>query len=265
MYESLVAGVPPIPPTSADLATLRAHCRVDSSDPDAALLLPVYLQAARGMAGSYLKQTFYETQYTLVRDVLPSRGGPFPTGAPAHAAFWNRVGFPASLDGWFRVFNPPLISVDSIEYLDTSGNRQTLPPSSYAVTPGFPGRIAPAFGKLWPLSLPQIGAVTLKYTCGYGTTTTTVTIAGGTTTTVAVTTGPGFATPLTTTTTAATVPTDVAGTTVVANVPFQVQAAVLLHAAHLYRNREAVAEAAMSPLPMGVRDLLDSANRGYHR
>jgi hypothetical protein len=265
MYESLVASVPPVPPTSADLAMLKAHCRVDSSDPDAALLLPVYLQAARGRANSYLKQTFYETSYTLVRDTLPSRGSPFPTGAPAHAAFWNRVGFPGSLDGFFRIFNPPLISIDSVEYLDTNGHSQTLPPTAYAVTPGFPGRIAPAYGQLWPLSLPQIGAVTIKYTCGYGSTTTTVTIASGTTTTVAVTTGPGFDPPLTTTTTAATVSTDVAGTTVVANVPFAIQAAVLLHAASLYRNREAVTEGALTPLPMGVKDLLDSANRGYHR
>lgn len=265
MYESLVAVVPPIPPTSTDLLALRAHCRVDQSDPDAALLLPIYLQAARAWASSYLKQTFYETSYTLIRDTLPGRMNGFWTGAPAHLQFWNRISGSTGPDSFFRVLNPPLISVDSIEYLDPEGNLQTMDSSLYTVVPGFPGRIAPSYATIWPLTLPQIGAVTLNYTCGYGSTTTTVSLADGTTTTTAVTTGPGFSTPLTTTTTASTVDGDTAGVSITPNVPFNVQAAVLLWAAHLYRNREAVVDGTMNEMPLGVRSLLNSASKGYYR
>jgi hypothetical protein len=266
MYESLIATSPPVAPTAADILTLKAHCRVDASDATEDANLALYLQAARTAASGYLKQTLYQTSYTLVRDLLPTRGGfGFGTGAPAHAAFWNRTVSPYSLEGFFKVLNPPLISVESIQYLDTSGVSQVLDPGLYSVVPAFPGRIAPSYGKVWPLTLPQIGAVTLRYTCGYGTTTTTVTIAGGTTTTTSVTNGPGLATPLTTTTAAPTLPTDVTRTTTVTNVPFPIQAGILLWAGSLFRNREAVTEGVMSPLPMGVKELFQTANRGYYR
>jgi hypothetical protein len=265
MYESLIAQAPPIAPSSADLAILAAHCRVDASDTQASLLLPCYLQAARAAANSYLKQTFYTTSYTLVRDLLPSKAINGPTASAGFNAFLNSSVYPYTLDSIFRILNPPLISVDSITYLDTSGTEQTLDTSFYVYVPGFPGRIAPAYGKIWPFTLPQLGSVTIKYTCGYGSTSTVVTIADGTTTTTATTTGPGFTKPLVVSTTAATVASDVAGTTVVTNVPPAVTAGVLLWAGSLFMNREAVSEGVLSPIPYGVKELFDSANRGYYR
>jgi len=266
MYESLIVTSVPAPPTPAALATLRAHCRVDAPDPAEDLLLALYFSAATASASAYLKQTLgAATSYRLTRDLLPTGALSGPTGSVAFNAFLNSSVYPYTLDSVFRILKPPLISVDAIRYLDTSGAPRTLDPGSYASVPGFPGRIAPAYGKVWPFTLPQIGGVTIDYTCGYGTTTTTVSVAGGITTTTRVVTGPGLATPIAATTTAPTAAADVTGVTVADNTPFPAQAAILLWAANLYRNREAVTEGVLSPMPYGVKELLDSCNRGYYR
>lgn len=76
----------------------------------------------------------------------------------------------------------PVASIDSIKYLDMARNWQTI------TLPGTPGqtstasyeqkfalaldgvvaRLSPAFGYIWPIALPQIGAVQITYTAGYG-------------------------------------------------------------------------------------------------
>ena len=265
MYESLVQTSAPAAPTAATLATLKAHCRVDASDTTEDALLLTYYQAAAAAAGSYMKQTLANTSYQLTRDLLPTRALSGPTGSAAFNTFLNSSVYPYTLDSVFRILNPPLISIDSIHYLDTSGTLQTLPSNFYTSVPGFPGRVAPAYGKIWPFTLPQVGSVQINYTCGYGTQTTTVAISGGVTTTTTVLAGPGLATPITTTTTAATVSADVAGTTVADRTPFPIQAGILLWSASLYRNREAVTEGVLSPMPFGIKQLFDSCNKGFYR
>ena len=68
----------------------------------------------------------------------------------------------------------PVQSVDSIVYTAMDGSTQTI------ATPGMPGyavdlsgqvaRMTPAFGQVWPIPMPQIGAVQINYTAGYGNT-----------------------------------------------------------------------------------------------
>jgi hypothetical protein len=66
---------------------------------------------------------------------------------------------------------PPLVSVQSIQYVDIGGTLQSLnvSPSADLVTisTGTPGQIAPAFGTFFPLTRPQLSAVNITYTCGY--------------------------------------------------------------------------------------------------
>lgn len=62
----------------------------------------------------------------------------------------------------------PLVSVESIAYLDQAGTQQTLAVENYDVTTGLQGRIDPAFGVGWPAT--QKGnrkSVTVNYTAGY--------------------------------------------------------------------------------------------------
>lgn len=63
----------------------------------------------------------------------------------------------------------PVVSVDSIDYLDTARTPRTMPATDYTVDLyGSPARITPQFGKIWPIPLPEINAVKITFTTGYG-------------------------------------------------------------------------------------------------
>jgi uncharacterized phiE125 gp8 family phage protein len=92
---------------------------------------------------------------------------------------WNYVldGFPR--EGYIELPKPPLISVTSVQYVDTQGVTQTWPSSKYLVqAPAGPraarGRLALPFASVWPITLRQMGAVTVQFVCGYGNAPTTV-------------------------------------------------------------------------------------------
>src|SRR5438045_4688762 len=84
---------------------------------------------------------------------------------------WKRNGFPAC--GWLEFPYPPLQSVQFVKYLDTAGVLQTLTKDvDYVVSaPGGEkparGRIARAANTVWPATLDQIEAVTIRFVCGY--------------------------------------------------------------------------------------------------
>lgn len=70
----------------------------------------------------------------------------------------------------FKIPLPPLQSVESITYLDTNGDEQTLATSVYAVDiASEPGVVSLKYGQVWPSTLSQRNAVTVAFTCGYGT------------------------------------------------------------------------------------------------
>ncbi len=63
----------------------------------------------------------------------------------------------------------PLISSTAITYVDSTGGNTTMASSDYIVdTYRMPGRIAPAFGGVWPTAREQIAAVNITYQAGYG-------------------------------------------------------------------------------------------------
>jgi uncharacterized phiE125 gp8 family phage protein len=82
----------------------------------------------------------------------------FP-GPPPYDASWSII-----------VPLPPLQSVLSITYLDSAGASIVLPPTDYVVdTVSEPGRIVPAFGKIWPMTGGnRINTVTVRFVAGYG-------------------------------------------------------------------------------------------------
>ena len=99
-------------------------------------------------------QTSFITQrWELALDFLP--GMPF---GPWAWPYSREIELPRS----------PLISVESITYRDQSGNQTVLAPSSYVVSTGRPGRIAPTCGTSFPFCYPQLSGVSIKYTCGFG-------------------------------------------------------------------------------------------------
>lgn len=123
------------------LAEARLFCRVDGTGEDA--LLASLIAAARQDAETQLQRSLITQGWRLVLDAFPARAIELERGT--------------------------VLSVTSITYADMSGTTQTMAPADYATDlSGCPGRITPGYGKTWPSALPQIAAVNIDYTAGFG-------------------------------------------------------------------------------------------------
>ena len=123
------------------LAEAKLHLRVDVDDDDA--LIGSLISAARQAAETLTGRQMITARWKLVLDAFP-----------CHAILLAKC---------------PVQSVVNIQYLDMNGMSQTLPLIDYVVdTACEPARITPVFGKTWPPTLPQIGAVTITFDAGYG-------------------------------------------------------------------------------------------------
>jgi uncharacterized phiE125 gp8 family phage protein len=139
------------------LAEAKLHVRVDITDDDA--LISALITAARQAAESLTGRQIVTARWKLVLDSFP---GPSLMGVPVGQSF--------SLPG-HAILLPkcPVQSVVAIQYLDMASTLQTMPPTDYVVDAACePARITPVFGKIWPISLPQIGAVWVIFDAGYG-------------------------------------------------------------------------------------------------
>lgn len=135
----------------------RQHLRVDFDDDDALIL--ALIAAARQSAEMLTGRQFVTARWKMVLDSFP---GPSLMGVPA--------GVPFTLPG-HAILLPkgPVQSVLAINYLDMAGNLQTMPVANYALDLACePARITPVFGQIWPIPLPQIGAVSVTFDAGFG-------------------------------------------------------------------------------------------------
>lgn len=95
----------------------------------------------------------------------------------------------------------PAISIDGVTYLDANGATQTLDPATYVwVRDQLSDRLSLAYNKVWPVTYGQANAVTIAFTIGFV--------------------------------------EDITADPLVAAVPDDIKAAMLLMIADLYRNRE---------------------------
>ncbi|HZP34163.1 MAG TPA: head-tail connector protein [Candidatus Acidoferrales bacterium] len=139
----------------ADPVTLdevKQYLRVTSSADDDVLerLIAVATRSVEGWLGRSLIQQ----QWQLTLDSFPYRM--FRQGVP-FAAFRD-----------IRLPRAPLVSVDSISYVDAGGQTQSIDPATVQVDKfSLPPFIRPAFGKTWPPTQAVVNAVTILYTCGY--------------------------------------------------------------------------------------------------
>jgi uncharacterized phiE125 gp8 family phage protein len=63
---------------------------------------------------------------------------------------------------------PPLRSVTSIKYDDSSGTEQTLDPSSYRIAGGDVAAVSTVYGVAWPSARYAEESVRIRFACGYG-------------------------------------------------------------------------------------------------
>jgi uncharacterized phiE125 gp8 family phage protein len=139
------------------LAEAKLHLRVDFDDDDS--LIQVLISAARQAAETLTNRQLVTARWRMVLDSFP---GPSLMGVPAGQTFTlpgHAVLLPKS----------PVQSVVEIRYLDMAGAWQVMPAANYTVDSVCePARITPVFGQIWPIALPQIGAVSVIFDAGYG-------------------------------------------------------------------------------------------------
>lgn len=140
------------------LPEAKNHLRLDVNDDDT--LIGLLITAARQYAEQKTGRSFCTQSWAYILDSFP--------GALSYPAvpFGSEFSLPASA---ILLEKGPVASVDSIQYLDMTGTLQTLSSTVYtADLTGTLTRITPKFGKIWPPVLPQIAAVTVNFTAGYG-------------------------------------------------------------------------------------------------
>ena len=130
---------------------------------------PVTLPVARGFL--QLDADLYDDDALLLQVLLPTAraAAEHRTGRALITQQWRR-----SLDCWpcngvIELEHAPLQSVQSVQYRNELGVWITVAPSVYVVdVESLPGRVAPAFGQVWPTVNPGLGVVRVDYTAGYG-------------------------------------------------------------------------------------------------
>jgi uncharacterized phiE125 gp8 family phage protein len=155
------------PPASEPItrAEAKLHLRIitdpadTSTHPDDALI-DALIAAARQFAEQETKRSLMTQTWKYTADAFP-RGDVFQSSA------WLReFSIP---DQALVLEKGPVSAVASITYLDMTGQPQTMASTDYTVDASSPlARITPVFGKIWPPTLPQIGAVQVQFTAGYG-------------------------------------------------------------------------------------------------
>ena len=122
------------------LDELKAQLRVEHDDEDT--LIESHLAAAVDYFASRCHIAVAATTFKLTLDRFPAGKG--------------------AID----LLRPPTQAVQSISYIDTEGNEQTLPESDYRLDKGVrPGRILPQFA--WPDTSVEPLAVSVTYTAGF--------------------------------------------------------------------------------------------------
>jgi uncharacterized phiE125 gp8 family phage protein len=134
------------------VAEAKAHLRVEITDDDD--VIARLCAGARRRVERTIGRQLVTATWVLVKDFF----------APIDLLL------PRIFGDLIRLPRPPLIEVLSVQYVDTAGVPQTLATTEYQVDAlDEPGRLRPAFGKYWPATRWQLGAVTITYNAGYAT------------------------------------------------------------------------------------------------
>lgn len=124
-------------------AEAKLHAKIDTTADD--LLVDGLIASARAHVEMFCGVALVTQTWDWTIDRFPS--GDSPLWAP----------------------KAPLQSVTSITYTDTAGDSQTFASSKYvADSKGIVGRIALAYGEIWPTTIYEANAVTVRIVCGFG-------------------------------------------------------------------------------------------------
>lgn len=129
------------------------HLRLEEDTDEDELLLAL-TAAARELVEHKTHRALLTQTWRLTLDEFPAYCGPQGWGPRR---------------GEIRLPKPPLQSVASVTYVDTSGATQTLVPGTdYVVdTGGLQGRIVLPYATFWPYTQRQANAVAITFVAGY--------------------------------------------------------------------------------------------------
>ncbi|WP_295991577.1 phage head-tail connector protein [Rugamonas sp.] len=147
-----------IPPVGEciNVAEARLDRRIDYTDDDAKLRL--LISAARQAAEMRTKLQLLHARYKLVLNA-------FPGSDCWNSSLSTRGAVPSSA---IVLPRSPLVDIIAIQYIDMAGTMQTVSPADYVVNAALtPAIITPAFGKVWPIAMPQIASVFVTYDVGF--------------------------------------------------------------------------------------------------
>jgi len=174
-------------------AEAKAQCRIDHSDDDALIgrLIKVAREKIEGPDGIGL--CFVSQGWRLSLERFPRQ---------------------------IRIQMGPVLSIDSISYVDEAGKAQTLDPELYQWRrERFGAWIAPAYEQTWPTARCVYGSVQIDFTAGFpGTNDSPVNLS---------------------------------------SVPETLKHAMLLLVGHYYENREAVLAGEMPAMPLGFENIIN--------
>jgi hypothetical protein len=283
MYAGLTLVTPPAgEPVS--IATLKNHARVTVAVDDG--MLGGYITAARQYAESYTNRAFLTQTWRLALRAFPGRD--YVSTSREWTSLeqyyrWNYIAIP----------RPPLIAVSSFIYTDTSGTVFNMAQGFSSTMGNYlppdlnfePARLYLPFSGVWPTTILVPGsAIQITYTAGYPSFSGVVnvdttgkilsfvsgsnfdpTMAGGfidvagqSGTVQAVASGTSL------TLQNAITPSQAAVAYAANAVPHSIKQAILIHAAHLYQNREShLVDSDFAETPLAVRSLLDQY-RNFH-
>jgi uncharacterized phiE125 gp8 family phage protein len=131
-----------------------------------------------------------------------------------------------TLDAWpdaeIELPNPPLVSIESLKYVDSDEELQTIDSTNYTTDRGdeTAGWLLPATSYTWPTAASVANAVQVRYRAGYQ------------------------------------VPEPDSSAEDADDLPGAIRAALLLMVGHLYEHREAVADKQVVEMPLAVDTLL---------
>jgi uncharacterized phiE125 gp8 family phage protein len=136
-------------PTEEPVSLMEAgsHLRLDTNHED--FLITSLVKAARQLVESDTRRALVTQTWDFAVDY------DWPTEDDKRFGTVHRIVLP----------KPPVQSVTSVKYIDTSGVEQTLATNQYLLRNGV---IEPAYGVTWPSVREQMAAVTVRYVCGYG-------------------------------------------------------------------------------------------------
>lgn len=151
------------PPASEPVTLAQAKLWLRVTDPSEDDLVADLVTAARERCEAEVSRSFLATGWRLELDAFPGM-----LVDPRRPGWTYERDSPGPL---LALFFPRarVTAVTSVTYLATDGTVTTLDPSLYQVQLGDAARLAPAYGRSWPATRFEPGAVKVSFTAGYGT------------------------------------------------------------------------------------------------